>query len=298
MNNAAAMKFKPAIIKVETRHEDVFVQAEFAPRESVSKEPAPEAVPEESAPEEPALDASHAVPEIAPETIIEAELEESRSEGPAPEVLTQEESTREEPVPGDTTPRHKERNLPSKPCDLETELSPAKDEPMEESSHNPITSPTPGIVYLTYRETTKSWLPALVLPRNNLHKVGLSTTLECLGLMENVPTCYVYDPGTKYLEWKSEYQDGGSLLAGRQFPVVYFDAMTFPGKDSAAWVGTGDLHELDLSDASSSCLEPSFSLARDFVAKRLGTTTTDCKTLSPLAIPDRKLKSDLWVSSY
>ena len=160
---------------------------------------------------------------------------------------------------------------------------------MEESSHDPIISPTPGIVYLAYRKSTKTWLPALVLPRNNLHKVGVSTTLESLGLVENVPKCYVYDPGTKCLQWKAQYEDGGSLVAQRQFPVVYFDATGFPSKDAAGWVGTGDLQERDLSDTSS-CLEPHFSLARDFVAKRLGTTAA-CKSLSPLAIPNSKLKT-------
>jgi hypothetical protein len=112
---------------------------------------------------------------------------------------------------------------------------------MQEPSHDPIISPTPGIVYLAYRETTKTWLLALVLLWNNLGKVGLLITLESLGLTENVPKCYVYDPGTTYLEWKAQYEDGGALIAQRQFLVVYFDAMAFLSKDAAGWVGTGGL---------------------------------------------------------
>ncbi|KAJ4171547.1 hypothetical protein NW754_013315 [Fusarium falciforme] len=295
-NNAAALKFKPAIKQEETRHVDEFVPAQFAPRESVSKEPTPEAVPEESVPEQPLPEepASEAVPEAVPGTISEAAPEVSVPQEPAPEESTQQEST-PELVPEGTTPRHKKRKLSSTPCDVEDEVPPTKDEPMEESSHDPIISPTPGIVYLAYRKSTKTWLPALILPRNNLHKVGLSTTLESLGLVESVPKCYVYDPGTKCLEWKAQYEDGGALVAQRQFPVVYFDATGFPSKDAAGWVGTGDLQELDLSDASAS-LEPHFLLAKDFVAKRLG-TTGDCKNLSPFAIPDTEADSEMQSST-
>ncbi|UPK95203.1 hypothetical protein LCI18_006138 [Fusarium solani-melongenae] len=301
-NNAAAMKSKPAIKQEETQHVDEFVPAHFAPRESVSKEPTPEAVPEESVQEQPLPEepASEAVPEAVPETISEAVPEASAPEESAPEESTRqeqirEESTREEPVSAGTTLRHKKRKLSSTPCNMEEEVPPTKDEPMEESSHDPIISPTPGIVYLAYRESTKTWLPALILPRNNLHKVGVSTTLESLGLVENVPKCYVYDPGTKCLEWKAQYEDGGALVAQRQFPVVYFDATGFPSKDAAGWVGTGDLQELDLSDTSA-CLEPHFSMARDFVAKRLG-KTGDCKSLSPLAIPDTEANSKMQSST-
>ncbi|RSL47248.1 hypothetical protein CEP54_013483 [Fusarium duplospermum] len=309
-NNAAALKFKP-IKREENQHADEFVPAHFAPRDSVPKEPTPEAAPEESVsedsipeksvpeqvvPEEPA---SEAVPETIPEATSEALPGESAPEESALEEATQEatrqQSTQEEAVPEDSSPRHKKRKLSSTPCDVEDDTPPTKDEPMEESSHDPIISPTPGIVYLAYRKSTKTWIPALVLPRNNLHKVGLSTTVESLGLVENVPKCYVYDPGTKCLEWKAQYEDGGSLVAQRQFPVVYFDATAFPSKDAAGWVGTGDLQELDLSDASPS-LEPHFSLARDFVAKRLG-TTADCKNLSPLAIPDTQADSEMQSST-
>lgn len=301
-NNAAALKFKPAIKQEATQHMDEFVPAQFAPaqfapRESVPKDPTPEAVPEEAAPEEsvpkrpiPEEPVLEAVPEVVPETISEAVPEVSVPKESAPEESTHQEPTQTEPtpepVPEKSASHHKKRKLSSTPCDVEDEVSPTKDEPMEESSHDPIISPTPGIVYLAYRKTTKTWIPALVLPRNNLHKVGVSTTLESLGLVENVPKCYVYDPGTKCLEWKAQYEDGGSLVTQRQFPVVYFDATAFPSKGAAGWVGTGDLQELDLSDASV-CLEPHFSKARDFVAKRQG-TTTECKNLSPLAIPDSK----------
>ncbi|RSM04617.1 hypothetical protein CEP52_006779 [Fusarium oligoseptatum] len=302
-NNAAALKFKP-IKREENQHLDEFVPAKFAPRESVSMEPTPEAVPEESVMEEsipektvpvPEEPASEALPETIPEATSEALPGESAPEESALEEATRKQSIQEEAVPEDSPLRHKKRKLSSTPCDAEDDAPPTKDEPMEESSHDPIISPTPGIVYLAYRETTKTRIPALVLPRNNLHKVGLSTTLESLGLVENVPKCYVYDPGTKCLEWKAQYEDGGSLVAQRQFPVVYFDATAFPSKDAAGWVGTGDLQELDLSD-SSACLEPHFSLARDFVAKRLG-TSADCKSLSPLAIPDTEADSEMQSST-
>lgn len=294
-NNAAALKFKPAIKQEETQHVDEFVPAQFAPIESVPKEATPEAVPEkpvseESVPKQPVpeVSASEAEPEAVPETISEAVPEASVPEESAPKESPQQEPT-PEPVPEETTSHHKKRKQSSTPGRVEDEVSPTKDEPTEESSHDPIISPTPGHPYLAYRESTKTWLPALVLPRNNLHKVGVSTTLENLGLVENVPKCYVYDPGTKCLKWKAQYEDGGSLVAQRQFPVVYFDATGFPSKDAAGWVGTGDLQELDLSDASG-CLEPYLSLAKDFVAKRRG-KTADCKNLSSLAIPNSKLKS-------
>ncbi|KAI8710478.1 hypothetical protein NCS52_01564800 [Fusarium sp. LHS14.1] len=101
--------------------------------------------------------------------------------------------------------------------------------------HEEIPDPIPGRIYMAYSEMGRNWLPALLLPHTGLEEFGIPSTLESLGLIEHLPQCYVYDPATKHLTRKDEYECGGPRFLEREFPVLYFDGNKFPDGSPADW---------------------------------------------------------------
>ncbi|KAH7111365.1 hypothetical protein EDB81DRAFT_703762 [Dactylonectria macrodidyma] len=134
--------------------------------------------------------------------------------------------------------------------------------------HEGISSPIPGRIYLEYWETTKDWLPALLLPHIGLEEFGVPSTLESIGLTEYIPECYYYDTETKDLKWKKGYEHGGPRVMEREFPVLYFDGNKFPDGSPADWVRAGDLQDLDVFDASPR-LVPNVKSAKNYLRRRM-----------------------------
>ncbi|KAH6988415.1 hypothetical protein EDB80DRAFT_816660, partial [Ilyonectria destructans] len=108
-----------------------------------------------------------------------------------------------------------------------------------------IIEPTPSEVYLAFWKKSKEWSAALLLPTSNLDDVGVPSTLENLGLAENVPEYYDYGAQANSFEWQQGYKDGESFVAKREFPVMYFDGQDFPAKSAVGWVAVEDLGTLD-----------------------------------------------------
>ncbi|KAI8649373.1 hypothetical protein NCS56_01485400 [Fusarium sp. Ph1] len=131
-----------------------------------------------------------------------------------------------------------------------------------------ITRPTPGRIYLAYWETTKDWLPALVLPHIGLEAFGISSTLEKLGLMNHTPDCLRCEPDTQNLKWREGYEHDGPHAMDREFPVLFFDRRDFPEQASAAWIKASDLQELNVFKTSSR-LVPNLKFAKKYLRKRL-----------------------------
>lgn len=131
-----------------------------------------------------------------------------------------------------------------------------------------ITRPIPGRIYLAYWETTKDWLPALVLPHIGLEAFGIPSTLEKLGLMSQPPACLRCEPDTQNLKWREGYEHDGPRAMEREFPVLFFDRRDFPGEASAGWVKAGDLQELKVFHTSSR-LVPNLKFAKKYLRKRL-----------------------------
>ncbi|KAH8659671.1 hypothetical protein BGZ61DRAFT_284168, partial [Ilyonectria robusta] len=127
-----------------------------------------------------------------------------------------------------------------------------------------VIHPTPGEIYLAYWEMSRNWSPVLLLPQDRLDNVGVPDTLEGLGLMDHVPKCYVYDQRMKKFKWQEAYENGGPLVAKREFPVMYFDGLKFPERSSVGWVAAGDLRTFDVKGSNSS-LVPYFKSVQDFL---------------------------------
>ncbi|KAH8651999.1 hypothetical protein BGZ61DRAFT_374874, partial [Ilyonectria robusta] len=98
-----------------------------------------------------------------------------------------------------------------------------------------IVDPTPGGIYLGYWSKSREWQAVLILPGVATEQpidIGFSGTIQDLGLTEQLPPYYTYDPQTGILDWQEDYKDRGPLVIERQFPIMYFDGLDFPSKSS------------------------------------------------------------------
>ena len=133
-----------------------------------------------------------------------------------------------------------------------------------QKGREPVVDPTPGDVYLGFwGKAKKSWA-VLLLPTKNIADVGVRGTIESLGLTGKVPACYDYDGETKEFRWAEGYEDGGDLVAKREFPVLYFDGRR---KCGVGWLGAKDLVPFDAESTAASDI-PHIELVRDYLRKR------------------------------
>lgn len=131
-------------------------------------------------------------------------------------------------------------------------------------AREPVLDPTPGEVYIGFWGKAKKRWAVLLLPTRNIGDVGVPGTPESLGLTGSVPTCYNYDRLTKEFRWAEGYEDGGALVARREFPVLYFDGRRKPG---VGWLGARDLVPFDVESAAASEI-PHMESVREYLQKR------------------------------
>ncbi|KAH8900020.1 hypothetical protein GQ53DRAFT_206688 [Thozetella sp. PMI_491] len=87
-----------------------------------------------------------------------------------------------------------------------------------------VTDPAPGELYRAFWSEEKRNYAVVVLPWGDLSRVGFNGTLATTGLLDRAPKCYVIDRMVpKILGWSAGFEDGGSLVDKREFPVCYFD---------------------------------------------------------------------------
>jgi hypothetical protein len=98
----------------------------------------------------------------------------------------------------------------------------------------------------------------------NLPSVGISGSIESLGLAEVLPKCYCNEQGN--FSWAEGYNDGESLVTEREFPVMYFDGQNFPAKSAVGWVSARDLRHFDAKNKNS--LVPHIQSVRKFLKTR------------------------------
>ncbi|KAH7150434.1 hypothetical protein B0J13DRAFT_550157 [Dactylonectria estremocensis] len=117
-----------------------------------------------------------------------------------------------------------------------------------------IIEPTPGNLYFAFRQKSKEWSAALLLPKTDLEDFGIPSTLEQLGLMEDIPACYTYNKDTDTFRWRKGYREGQPMVKERQFPVMFFDGLPFPAKSEVAWITSKDMRPLDITITHSSLI--------------------------------------------
>ncbi|KAK2685657.1 hypothetical protein QWA68_015913 [Fusarium oxysporum] len=127
-----------------------------------------------------------------------------------------------------------------------------------------ITNPDAGSIYLAFWEKSKDWFAVLLLPMQDLESVGISGSIESLGLAEVLPRCYC-DKQDGF-SWAEGFNDGEPLVMKREFPVMYFDGQDFPAKSAVGWVSARDLRQFDANNKNS--LVPHIRSVRKFLKTR------------------------------
>ncbi|KAI8712270.1 hypothetical protein NCS52_01324700 [Fusarium sp. LHS14.1] len=144
----------------------------------------------------------------------------------------------------------------------------------DQQDYQCITDPEPGQVYLAFWESSKQWVPVLLLPMTDLERVGVSGSLDSLDLAEILPICYDQDSLTGERTWRDGYKDGQTLVTEREFPVIYFEGRTFPDKSPVGWVAAKDLRRFDVTTAGSD-LVPQIQMVRKFLNDRGASASCD-----------------------
>ncbi|KAJ3555223.1 hypothetical protein NPX13_g10402 [Xylaria arbuscula] len=137
-----------------------------------------------------------------------------------------------------------------------------------------ITDPKPFHVYQCFWSQNKCYYPVIILGWDDQTAGGLDTNLAGTGLLDkkvsNPPNCYVYkDIDNKthaaIVGWSPQYEDGGSKIKQRKFPVKFFDRASNVG-----WVSARTLSKFPLFQASSAAKKEFHNAARRYIAKREG----------------------------
>ncbi|KAF5649654.1 hypothetical protein F52700_550 [Fusarium sp. NRRL 52700] len=128
-------------------------------------------------------------------------------------------------------------------------LSPSVPHSLPTRSNQNLTEidPKPGEVYTTFWTDTKEFFAILVLPWRNIGQLGkdLSLTVRDTILIKRVPSCYQYNHVDEFYEWTPDYRFDGQQYSKRKYPIMYFDALVFPGKCRVDWVAARDFHLYD-----------------------------------------------------
>lgn len=87
-----------------------------------------------------------------------------------------------------------------------------------------LTNPVPGNLYMAHWPRSNEWYAVLLLPTGNMKTAGLEGSLIDKGLMVDLPKCYRRNREKGTIGgWRKNYEDGGSLVEKRYFPVMYLD---------------------------------------------------------------------------
>ncbi|KAF4344160.1 hypothetical protein FBEOM_1882 [Fusarium beomiforme] len=148
----------------------------------------------------------------------------------------------------------------------------------------PLVDPKPGNVYKAYWEPDDSFYAVVILPWETFCFRKWAITLKGIGLLQDVPICYAYDPdmsiGTP--DWMKDYKPGGPMFAERQYPVMYFDQPQFPTNCSSGWVSVDDLQEYDPTDVDM----PYRDVVDDYLAVKRAGASNHGIVSSPIADDD------------
>ncbi|KAJ1324780.1 hypothetical protein MN608_09483 [Microdochium nivale] len=113
--------------------------------------------------------------------------------------------------------------------------------------------------------------PVMILGWDSQGDSGLGGTLYDTKLLNGEkPACYQYDKeDKKIIGWETDYEDGGSKVTSRKFPVLFFD-----GENSVAWILARSLKKYDLyEDARDPKERKKQNEVRRWIARREGFTS-------------------------
>ncbi|EXL39878.1 hypothetical protein FOCG_17545 [Fusarium oxysporum f. sp. radicis-lycopersici 26381] len=137
---------------------------------------------------------------------------------------------------------------------------------------NHVMQPAAGELYLVYNTQSRCWLVALVLPHTNLRDVGITGTLESLGLLKRIPKSVSFNAKTQRFEWRTGGENGKPFACIQMFPVACFAGTRFPDSRTMGWMRADQLWAFDVSCANPSSI-PYYALVRSFLERRTASRT-------------------------
>lgn len=127
--------------------------------------------------------------------------------------------------------------------------------PRKQKQFQGIADPETGKLYLgrwsTSSASKPAWYAVLVLPLGSFETVGIPGSINDTGLLDgHIPVCYRSGP-KRILGWKEGFEDGGSEVNRRKFPVLWFQddqplalrrgKFQVPSSSSFSWVSASQL---------------------------------------------------------
>lgn len=85
-----------------------------------------------------------------------------------------------------------------------------------------------------------------------LDDIGILSLIKNLSLANNILKCYNYDQRSKLFLWKRGYKDGRRLISQYEFPVIYFDGLSFLDRSTVSWIAAVNLRAFDVDNLPSS----------------------------------------------
>ncbi|KAG7413172.1 hypothetical protein Forpi1262_v017193 [Fusarium oxysporum f. sp. raphani] len=105
----------------------------------------------------------------------------------------------------------------------------------------------PGKIYIIYWAESDQFFAGILLPLDDLDDLEyvIRESVERVGLLSSIPSCYQYDSASKSFSWALDYKHNGSKRSERYFAFVFFDGVEFPSESSLAWVHIDNIQEWD-----------------------------------------------------
>lgn len=126
-----------------------------------------------------------------------------------------------------------------------------------------ITDPSVGEMYLAGWSDGKLY-GAVALPLGDfMPRASIPGSMWDSGLLSSVPKCYRINKRARHFSWAEGYEDGGTSVDFRQFPLFYFDSPKVED-GHVGWAYAHDLHPFDLAKINSGLTRPAALYAKHY----------------------------------
>lgn len=142
-----------------------------------------------------------------------------------------------------------------------------------------ITNPEVGGMYIGYKNFHLSkdphWTVLIILPWGSFNPIGMTESIAKTDLSENIPNCY-RSKNSMITGWAKHFEDGGSKVNQRRFPVLCLEDWKLPVKNGRYldlpplkqffWIGAPALRPLSKIDPNGTAVR-GYETALDYLAK-------------------------------
>ncbi|CAH0003842.1 unnamed protein product [Clonostachys byssicola] len=126
-----------------------------------------------------------------------------------------------------------------------------------------ISDPSVGEMYLAGWSDGKLY-GAVALPLGDfMPKASIPGSMWDSGLLSSVPKCYRINKRARHFSWAEGFEDGGTRVGFRQFPLFYFDNPKVED-GHVGWAYAHDIHPFDLDKVTSDFPRPAALYANHY----------------------------------